>query len=206
MSQARRRFPVGTPDWGEGHLTTEAVAAFVDGELTAGPAERAARHVDRCAECAGEVVAQRQARAALRAAAGPRPPSGLLSSLRAIPLDAELPGPPPGLAVAPDGTLVTMVRPETGEPRRRPGPSLRVRLGAGAAVSGLALGALAFAGAFDAAPAPGRDVFRGTGPGPGSGLEARLGGRPTGQPGMLDAGLRERLDAVPGTMRAVRGY
>ncbi|HEY2195120.1 MAG TPA: zf-HC2 domain-containing protein, partial [Actinomycetospora sp.] len=45
-----------------GHLSLDAVVAHVDGELPTGPASRAAAHVDRCPACAGEVMAQRQAR------------------------------------------------------------------------------------------------------------------------------------------------
>ena len=35
----------------ESHLALEAIAALVDGELPAGPAGRAARHLARCAQC-----------------------------------------------------------------------------------------------------------------------------------------------------------
>ncbi len=48
------------------HLSTEAIAAFVDGELRMNAHLRAAHHLSLCPQCAAEVEAQRQARAALR--------------------------------------------------------------------------------------------------------------------------------------------
>ena len=45
------------------HLSTEAIAAFVDGELRMTAHLRAAHHLSLCPECAAEVEAQRQARA-----------------------------------------------------------------------------------------------------------------------------------------------
>ena len=106
-----------------GHLALDAVVAFVDEELPPGPAQRAAAHVDRCLTCAAEVAAQRQARRRVRAAECPAVPSSLLSALRSIPDVAPLPGPPAGLSVAPDGSLVVPVDPPTGEdgdPATRP--------------------------------------------------------------------------------------
>jgi len=59
--------PVGPRQFGSTeHLSTEAVAAFVDGELRMTAHLRAAHHLSLCPECATEVDAQRQARAALR--------------------------------------------------------------------------------------------------------------------------------------------
>ncbi len=48
------------------HLSTEAIAAFVDGELRMTAHLRAGHHLSLCPQCAGEVDAQRQARSALR--------------------------------------------------------------------------------------------------------------------------------------------
>lgn len=132
MADARRRFEVVPPDWGQTHLSSDAVVAFVDDELRPAAHRRAADHVGACADCAAEVAAQRQARAALRSACIPALSSSLLLSLRAIPQDTELPGPPAGLAVSADGRLV--------QPLREPGPGPRVRLGV--AATGLALGAI----------------------------------------------------------------
>jgi anti-sigma factor RsiW len=133
--------PSAGPAWGGGHLALDAIVAYVDEELSPGARRRALEHLARCVECAGEVVAQTQARWALRASAAPSLPSSLLSSLRAIPEQAELPGPPAGLAVGPDGDLVSMLR-EPHHGHRRWSFDRRIRLGAGAVVSGLALGAL----------------------------------------------------------------
>lgn len=93
------------------HLTVDAVVAFVDGELGAGAHERAAEHLARCQTCAAEVAAQCQARSVVRSAGCPRVPAGLLAALRDIPLTADLPSTPEGLAVADDGTVVAVADP-----------------------------------------------------------------------------------------------
>lgn len=51
------------------HLASEAVAAYVDGELSATAYLRAGSHLSQCPECTAEVECQRQARVALREAA-----------------------------------------------------------------------------------------------------------------------------------------
>lgn len=88
MVQPPRRF--GSTE----HLASEAVAAYVDGELRMSPYLRAAQHLSICAECAAEVEAQQQARRALRSAADhiPEMPSSLLGALSNIP--AHLYDPP----------------------------------------------------------------------------------------------------------------
>ncbi|AKC41183.1 RNA polymerase subunit sigma-70 [Mycobacteroides chelonae] len=90
------------------HLSTEAIAAFVDGELRMSAHLRAAHHLSMCAECALEIDAQRQARSALRDSGGIRVPVsllGLLSQIPHIPHEAAPPSPsshegdlPPALA------------------------------------------------------------------------------------------------------------
>jgi len=143
-----RRFSLSSPDWGQDHLSLDAIVAYVDDELTVGPHARAEAHLRCCRECRAEVVAQRQARAALRGAGGPCLPSSLLRSLRSIPVDAELPPPPPGLGITADGEVVLLrdVPQSDGRARGRRGDggprrlSRRARFGA---VSGLAIGALA---------------------------------------------------------------
>ncbi|MFR9751052.1 hypothetical protein ACL02S_08440 [Nocardia sp. 004] len=72
------------------HLASEAIAAYVDGELRMNAYLRAAQHLSLCPECAAEVDAQQQARIALRHAGHIAIPTGLHDSLTRIPL-AELP-------------------------------------------------------------------------------------------------------------------
>jgi anti-sigma factor RsiW len=183
----RRLFSLSSPDGGQDHLTLDAIVAYVDDELTAGPHARAEAHLSRCAECRAEVVEQRQARAALQTAAGPRLPSGLLQSLRCIPVETELPPPPPGLAVTADGQFVLLR--DVPEAAAEPAPSVpaprrfsrRARIGA---VSGLAVGALA-AGAF-VAPTP-----------PAPAPPGVLGGA------VLNVPVQARLSAVPAVARTV---
>ncbi|MGY2003565.1 anti-sigma factor family protein [Blastococcus sp. SYSU DS1024] len=76
----------------ESHLAQEAIAALVDGELSAGPAGRAARHLAGCASCRMAVAAQREAKEALHGSADVAMPGDLLSRLCAIPFTAEVPG------------------------------------------------------------------------------------------------------------------
>ncbi|MFI6868612.1 hypothetical protein [Nocardia sp. NPDC050406] len=73
------------------HLATEAIAAYVDGELRMNAYLRAAHHLSVCAECAAEVDAQQQARIALRQSSHITAPLRLHDSLSRIPI-SELPG------------------------------------------------------------------------------------------------------------------
>ena len=78
--------PVGPKQFGSTeHLSTEAVAAFVDGELRMTAHLRAAHHLSLCPQCATEVEAQRQARSALRDSCPIAVPSSLLGMLSQIP-------------------------------------------------------------------------------------------------------------------------
>lgn len=79
--------PVGAPrQFGSTeHLSTEAVAAFVDGELRMTAHLRAAQHLSVCPQCAAEVDAQHQARAALRESCPIVVPRSLLGLLSQIP-------------------------------------------------------------------------------------------------------------------------
>lgn len=95
--------PVGPRQFGSTeHLSIEAIAAFVDGELRMSAHLRAAHHLSLCPECALEVDAQRQAREALRESRPVAMPSSLLGLLSQIPncTPAEAPEPaePPQLA------------------------------------------------------------------------------------------------------------
>jgi hypothetical protein len=97
--------PVGPRQFGSTeHLSIEAVAAFVDGELRMTAHLRAAHHLSLCQECAAEVEAQRQARAALRDSGSIAIPTSLLGMLSQIP---HAPPAPPDEADQPqfaDGT------------------------------------------------------------------------------------------------------
>jgi anti-sigma factor RsiW len=79
--------PVGAPrQFGSTeHLSIEAIAAFVDGELRMTAHLRAAHHLSLCAQCAAEVDDQGRARAALRDSHPIRIPSTLLGLLSEIP-------------------------------------------------------------------------------------------------------------------------
>ncbi|OBH79974.1 anti-sigma E factor RseA [Mycobacterium scrofulaceum] len=82
--------PVGAPrQFGSTeHLSVEAIAAFVDGELRMNAHLRAAHHLSLCPQCAAEVDGQSRARAALRDSHPIRIPSALLGLLAEIPYDS----------------------------------------------------------------------------------------------------------------------
>ncbi|MFT3899585.1 MAG: zf-HC2 domain-containing protein [Gordonia sp. (in: high G+C Gram-positive bacteria)] len=76
----------GRPFASTEHLSPEAVAAYVDGELAAGAVSRADAHLNLCATCASAVEAQKAARAALRASGSAiTAPMNLLGQLSQIP-------------------------------------------------------------------------------------------------------------------------
>ncbi|MEV6278182.1 zf-HC2 domain-containing protein [Nocardia sp. NPDC051832] len=83
------------------HLASEAIAAYVDGELRMNAYLRAAQHLAQCPECAAEVDAQQQARVALRQSGPIQIPHRLHDSLSRIPL-GELPGAGPASGPAAD--------------------------------------------------------------------------------------------------------
>lgn len=70
------------------HLASEAIAAYVDGELRMTAYLRASHHIAECAECAAEVDAQQQARSALRQSGDMSMPHSLLGLLSQIPMCA----------------------------------------------------------------------------------------------------------------------
>lgn len=79
------------------HPSSEAVAAYVDGELPMKAHLRAGSHLSQCPQCAAEVDAQRQARAALRDSRPVVMPSTLMGLLTQIPQSTpEEPQPPTG--------------------------------------------------------------------------------------------------------------
>ena len=83
--------PVGAPrQFGSTeHLSIEAIAAFVDGELRMTAHLRAAHHLSLCPQCVAEVEGQRQARAALRDSRPIRVPTELLGTLARIPHQSD---------------------------------------------------------------------------------------------------------------------
>lgn len=91
------------------HLSIEAVAAYVDGELPMKAHLRAGSHLSLCPQCAAEVDAQGQARDALRDSRPVTMPSTLMGLLSQIPQSApDEPDPQP-----------VMESGETGVPRGR---------------------------------------------------------------------------------------
>lgn len=90
------------------HLSIEAVAAYVDGELPMKAHLRAGSHLSLCQQCAAEVEAQGQARAALRESRPVTMPSTLMGLLSQIPQST------PDEPAAPDDD-----QPDDGMPRGR---------------------------------------------------------------------------------------
>ena len=146
----------------EDHLGLDAIVAYVDGELALTAFQRAAAHVMQCAVCAAEVADQTVAQQALRRADMPQMPSSLFRSLTAIPLAAPVPRPVAGLSVDPITGRVSRLGAPTGGPMPAPvrgpmpvdsvvdgGRSRRFRMGAGALVAGLAMGAVVAAATAD---------------------------------------------------------
>lgn len=89
------------------HLSHEAVAAFVDGELSASAEHRARVHVVQCPECRAEVHGQRGAAEMLRGcnlSAHVRAPEDLLAKLAGIAHSNLGPGP--------DAEATPVARPE----------------------------------------------------------------------------------------------
>ncbi|MGV0626379.1 anti-sigma E factor RseA [Mycolicibacter minnesotensis] len=79
--------PVGAPrQFGSTeHLCSEAITAYVDGELRMNAHLRAGHHLSLCPDCAAEVEYQTKARSALRDSHPIRIPSELLGLLAQIP-------------------------------------------------------------------------------------------------------------------------
>lgn len=75
------------------HLNPEAVAAFVDGELSASAARRAQDHIAQCQECHEEVLAQRGASQRMRFLRGDehvKAPTSLIEKLANMREEQEL--------------------------------------------------------------------------------------------------------------------
>jgi hypothetical protein len=127
----------------EGHLATDAIVAFVDGELSLCAHERAARHLANCHMCTAEVAAQRQASTAVRDAGAPAVPLALLAALHDIPQSATLPPGPEELAVTDDGQLVVVQRPPSGRLGSTPPLGSSQPLGSGSRLGSAGLGSAA---------------------------------------------------------------
>lgn len=99
--------PVGAPRQFRSteHLSTEAIAAYVDGELRMNAHLRAAHHLSLCPECAAEVEGQTQARTALRDSLPISMPSSLLGLLSQIPQSAPDDHPAPQARSCPGGDI-----------------------------------------------------------------------------------------------------
>ncbi len=116
------------------HLNLDAIVAFADGEMPLVGYQRAATHLARCPQCAGEVDQQLAARSFLRSAQSPAMPAGLLDSLRSIPVAVPRPSTQAGQAPRPAPPAPPLQHPSRGR---------RIRfLGTSAVVAGLAVGAL----------------------------------------------------------------
>lgn len=86
------------------HLSIEAIAAYVDGELPMKAHLRAGSHLSLCQQCAAEVDAQGQAREALRECRPVTIPTTLMGLLSQIPESAPDEPPPGPDDPAPGGT------------------------------------------------------------------------------------------------------
>lgn len=175
----------------ESHLAQEAIAALVDGELSAGPAGRAARHLSGCLQCRLAVEAQREAKAALHRSREFAVPGDLLSRLRAIPFTTEVPGSGGGLgdvAAGPSGLTVSDrsgawsvdLRPQ--ERRQRPQYARWLRRGVTGTMIGLGVAVTFLALNLPASGAPT--------PGPGRSAVDR-------------PGTEQRTDVVPPVVRSL---
>ncbi len=121
------------------HLNLDAIVAYADGEMSLVAYQRASAHLQRCPQCSAEVREQQAARSWLRSAGSPTMPLSLFNALRSIPTAAPLPGPVEGVTVDPaTGHVARMA--DAG--RMDPSRGRRFRLGAGALMAGLAVGAL----------------------------------------------------------------
>ena len=127
------------------HLNLDTIVAFVDGELAMTPFQRAAAHIEHCPQCSAEVAEQQAARSWLRSASGPSMPADLLASLRSIPVAAPRPDPLPGVSIDPLSGRAY----RTDESMRSLGRGRLFRIGTGALVIGLAVGAVVVTSGVD---------------------------------------------------------
>jgi len=122
------------------HLSLDAVVAYADGEMSLIAYQRAAAHVVKCAECAADVAEQTAAAQYLRQARMPTMPGSLFDALKSIPVAVPQAGPVPGVMV--DSVSGRSVRTSDNPDSHSHSRGRRFRLGAGALVAGLAVGAV----------------------------------------------------------------
>jgi anti-sigma factor RsiW len=137
----------------ESHLAQEAIAALVDGELSPGPARRAAGHLSGCVQCRMAVQAQREAKEALHGSQEVAVPGDLLTRLCAIPFTTDVPGSggPGTMAAGPDsltisgdsGSWAVSLRPHRSP--RGESTARWLRRGVTGTLAGLGLGVVALA-------------------------------------------------------------
>jgi hypothetical protein len=140
------------------HFSDEAVAAFADGVLTGHARERATKHAAVCSECADAVAVQREAVLALRSAAAPALPSGLLDRLKSLPDTTPVSGVPATLG--PDGSpmfaafgTLTSAALDPPQPRSRRGMPFALAATAVVALGAVAVGSAAASGTHRQPPA-----------------------------------------------------
>ncbi len=173
----------------ESHLAQEAIAALVDGELPAGPANRAARHLSGCLQCRLAVDAQREAKEALHGSRDVAVPGDLMSRLCAIPFTTDVPGPalgniaagPTGLTLS-DGSGSWSVDLQPQERPARPGRARWLRRGVAGTTIALGIGVVFLALNLPASGAPG------------SGSDGPVAG---------PSGVEQRTEVVPPVVRTV---
>ena len=136
------------------HLSLDAIVAYADGEMSLTAYQRAAAHVMRCAACAADVAEQTAASQYIRQAALPSMPGSLFDALKSIPVALPQAGPVAGVVM--DSTSGHAVRAHEHPQSSR---GRRFRLGAGALVAGLAVGAVVVAAAGDSPVAPTDGTF-----------------------------------------------
>lgn len=152
------------------HLATEAVVAYVDGELSMTAHQRAAAHLSSCAECSADVDAQQRTRLALRSAPMLTMPLGLRSLLFSIPdgnaspVAAATPRIPPALrpgaiVAHADGGFVAVLKPVPQPSAEAPGRSRRPFPLAVITVTALAVGVLGAAAMGGGGSTPDRSAI-----------------------------------------------
>lgn len=145
------------------HLTGEALAAYVDGELAPLPHDRATAHLIRCPDCLTAVQVQREAKSLLATGGAPALPTGLLDRLHAVPMTTDLGPSGPGsggeLVAAGESLLVGAATPPRRIRQRHRRhlhlgrrmsigqlPARRLRRGLAGAMAGMVVGVVGAAG------------------------------------------------------------